>query len=220
MQKQKTRLIVIAGPQSSGKSTLFQALKKRFPKNIFLEEINPYLLTGHKHFGAAFVDRNLQLCICNTDIQRTKKILSNHFPYDRSINSKTYIIETGIFGLAYLEKIIGVRKTNTYQKQYFVLYKKFNPVVIFIDTKPTISWKRRKEKYLNRLLNKGIKNKKSVNKMMMKYKKNLFDMYPLFIKYYQRIPFEKYMIKNSYHDKKTFEKQIMTLLQSIILRRH
>lgn len=208
MQKQKTRLIVIAGPQSSGKTTLFQVLKKRFPKNIFLEEINPYLLTGHKHFGAAFVNKNLQKAICNADIQRTLKITN-------SKTDHTYIIETGIFGLAYLEKIFGARKANIYWKKYLTIYKKFTPIIFFIDTKPIISWKRRKDKYLLRILNTGIKDKKSINKMMKKYNKNLNDLYPLFIKYYQKIPFKKYQINNSRKKQLVFINQVLQLFKQL-----
>lgn len=216
MQKQKIRLIVIAGPQSSGKTTSLNLLKQKYPNFNYLEEINPYNITNNNHQGAAFVNKNMQINIANIDIRRTKNILVDQLSHDRGNNGKTnnaYIIETGIFGLVYFERLMEIKNTDIYYKKYLSIYKKFDPIIIFIDTKPTISWKRRKPIYLKRIKDNGIIAPSDKKAALKKYRQIIYDLYPLWLKYYNKVPFDKYMIKNSNKSYSRFKQELINKIQ-------
>lgn len=202
-----TRLITIAGPQSSGKTTLFNHLKKKYKKYVFLPEINPKSITGKKDFGAINTYESLERRITKIDIDRIKKI-------DR--NNKIIVIETGIFHYVWTENFLDKKTAEKYFKKYLDVQKKFHSFVIFIDTKPDISWKRRKEIYKQRILNKGIHDKSIIKKYLQEYKKIIFNLYPLWLKCYKKIPFEKIMIKNSTKAKTTFLKQAEKIILSLL----
>ncbi len=212
-------LLIIAGPQSSGKTTVFNLLKNyliddRQPDKrvAFLSEINPYCFVNKNHLGAAFVDKKLQIAIANADLKRIQKIIDNNFDHDRGKScDKTYLIETGIFGLVYFEHILGRKKAEIYFKKYLEMYKHFSPIILFIDTKPEISWKRRKPKYLERIKNSGVIDPKKKAAMLKKYRGIIDALYPLWLKWYKKFPFEKYMIRNSYKTERAFLKEIVGL---------
>ncbi|MGB9883701.1 MAG: hypothetical protein ACPLRN_04315, partial [Microgenomates group bacterium] len=109
------------------------------------------------------------------------------------------------------------KSAKTYFKKYLKIYKNYQSMVIFIDVKPKISWKRRKNKYWQRIKEAGIIDKDEIKKRFKKYKKIIFDLYPLWLKYFKIIPFQKIIIKNSYKTKKVFleetEKKIKNFLK-------
>lgn len=198
-------LITIAGPQSSGKTTLFEALKKAYPSFYFLPETNMYSLGYKNHRGAAYITKELEIEIVEKDIEKLAAIVKT---------VKTAVVETGIFHLMYLEAIAGEKTAEKYLKRYQAVHKKFHPVIIFIDTKPAISWKRRKLIYEKRVAD--IIDPKEKNKAMEKYRATIFRLYPLWLNWYFRLPFEKYMIKNSYKEKTAFLKEAIKLFEKII----
>ena len=54
-----TKLLIIAGPQSSGKTSAFNHLKSKYTNFHYQEEINPYSLAGKNHPGGAFTTNEL-----------------------------------------------------------------------------------------------------------------------------------------------------------------
>ena len=88
----------------------------------------------------------------------------------------------------------------------------FRPVILFIDTKPAVSWKRRKPIYEKRTA--GIPSVQERKKAMKKYRSTIERLYPLWIKWYKKFPFEKYMIRNSYKNEEVFLNEVMTISRS------
>jgi len=157
MQKALTKLLIIAGPQSSSKTTVFNLLKKKYPKLSFVEEINQYGLVNKKHMGGAFVDRKTEIAITKEDILVAKKI-------DRS--KKVVIMETDIFHIVYLEKFAGKKTADEFYQRYLEAHKGLDTTIIFIDIKPRTSFQRRRKIYLKRIKDAGIIDLKTKKQML------------------------------------------------------
>lgn len=69
-----TKLIIIAGPQSSGKTTIFNLLEKKFSAVTFISEINQYVIKDQNHLGGVFVEKELELKLVEEDIKAIKNI--------------------------------------------------------------------------------------------------------------------------------------------------
>lgn len=202
---QKPLIIVISGPQSSGKTTLLNHLQEKFPKVKFLPEINQYNIISAKHLGAAFVTQDVERKIIEKDIAITKQ------------ESKKYslmIIETGIMHLPYAEICINNKVAASYFNVYKKLYDRMNTHIILIDTKPAVSWKRRKSKYLKRI--KHIKDPKLKQTLFDKYHRRIFDFYPVWKKYTKLLPYKKYIINDSYITKTKFLKKSIQIVSNIL----
>lgn len=198
------KLIVLAGPQSSGKTTALNLLKEKYPNLTFLPEINPFTFQKN-HLGGAFADTDMQKRITNTDLERTAGFVAK---------DGTYVVETGIFSLVYFERVFGAKKAEKQLKKYLTLYKKLNPTIIFIDTKPKFSWQRRKPYYLGRVKI-AAKDLKTQKEMMKTYKQMIFSNYLLWIKYLDLLPYNKIVIKNSF---KTYEEFKKNLMQAVVVK--
>ena len=191
------KLIIIAGPQSSGKTTAFNHLKSKFPDFHYREEINPYLLAGKNHLGGAFTTRELELKLVEADLLMLKNLNALKLNLYKAI-----ILETSIFHLVYTEKFCGQKIANNFFEKYLLLQKKFNCLNIFIDTKPEVSFRRRYPTYLKRIK----KQNGEINsfEFLKRYQKTIYDLYPLWLKWYDRVPFNKLTIRNSFKTKKEF----------------
>lgn len=199
-----TKLIIIAGPQSSGKTTAFNHLKIKFPNFHYQEEINPYLLRGSNHPGGAFTTHDLEMELVNEDIKEL-----NNLNNRESNHHKTIILETGIFHLVYAESFCGKKIADRYFEKYLKIISKFNTQIIYIDTKPEISWRRRYPDYLARTkLNGDVK-------ALEKYQNKLYKLYPIWLKWYDRIPFKKQTIRNSFITKDRFIEKIEENLKNL-----
>jgi len=203
----KPTLFIIAGPQSSGKTTILHHLKKKSPRFLFIDETNQYSLLNKNHLGGAFVTREIEEQIVKADIKKIKEI-------DRSL--KFIIIETGIMHCSYLENFMSKEEAEVYFNKYIQAHARLHPIVLFIDTKPQISWQRRKRKYVERIYKAGVTDSSKKREMLAKYKRNIENLYPLWIKYYKKIPFEKYMIKNSYSSWAACKEKIKSIIQTHI----
>lgn len=205
---EKPTFFIIAGPQSSGKTTILQHLKKKHPQFLFIDETNQYTILNKNHLGSAYVTREIEEQIAKTDIKKIKKI-------DRSL--KYIITETSIMHCVYHEIFMSKEDAKLYFNKYIKAYKRLHPVLLFIDTKPQVSWKRRRRKYIERIRKVGLLNSSKKKEMLAKYRRNIEKLYPLWIKYFKKIPFEKYMIKNSNKTWNVFEKEIMKKIKTHIL---
>lgn len=203
----KTKLIIIAGPQSSGKTTVMKLLEKKYPHIPFIEETNQYTVVDKNHLGGAYVNSQTETFINDEVIKKIEAV---------SREQNIEFIESGIMHCVYLEKFCGERTAEKYLKKYLRAQVGLKPILLFIDTKPNISWRRRREIYLKRIDKTGITDAKRKKEMMGKYRANIFTLYPLWHKYFHLIPFEKYMIKNSYKKWDIFEKEIMDKIKTHI----
>lgn len=202
-----SKLFIIAGPQSSGKSTVWNLLKNEYRRFNFIPETNQYSIVGNDHPGGAFVTYEIE-----------KKILDRDVKVIKSIDRKrpVSVIETGIFHLLYAEKICDKKTADVYFKKYLKAHKNLEPVVIFIDTKPPVSWHRRRKKYLARIHKSGVTDPEEVKKTLLKYRKTIFNLYPLWIKYLKKIPFRKVVIKNTYKSRDRFLRRINKTVKSLL----
>jgi len=202
------KLITIAGPQSSGKTTLFNILKNRYSGWRFIEEINPYQVIDKNHPGGAFTNKTHELKILDEDLRIFKSI------HDK----RTTVVETGILHVVYGEKFCGAKIAQKYLEKYQKIHNKLEPLIFFIDTKPEVSWRRRQGKYLERINNSGIKEEKEVTKRLAKYQKNLYSLYPLWLKYFDKLSYEKIIFRNSYIDEEEFIREAFLQIQKFLLQ--
>jgi thymidylate kinase len=199
------RFITIAGPQSSGKSTVFKYLSKKYGnQNIkFVAEINPYEYKGTDH-PKYLTTYGIQEIL-------TKKTLA----LLRKIGDKTnFILETGPMQIIYVEKYDGIRKAETYFKKYLEISKPLNPFIIFIDTKPRISYMRRKAVYEERIQRHNLTNKKK--EILKQYEEKIYELYPLWHKWLKRFPFDKKIVRNSYKTEKQYIKEVENIVKNLM----
>lgn len=205
---EKTKLIVIAGPQSSGKTTIMKLLEKKYPHIPFIEETNQFTVVDKNHLGGAYVDSETERQINEADIEKIKTI-------DR--NQGFAFIESGIMHIIYMEYYCDEKTAIDYLKKYTKAYEGLHPIVFFIDTKPQISWRRRRKTYIQRIDRAGVTDSKKRREMLGFYRTRISNIYHIWHKYYRLIPFEKYMIKNSYKRWEVFEREIMDKIKSILV---
>jgi len=198
-----TRLIIIAGPQSSGKTTVLKHLRRLHKNWEFIDEINPTSITGIKNFGAINTTEELEKKIIETDINKIKSI-------NRNFN--TAVIETGIFHCVYASHFFSEKIALQYFNMYLKAHEGLKPYVIFIDTKPQVSWERRKGRYLKRIREKRIREKKKKELLLKKYRKTIDDLYPHWLRIFKKIPFEKIKMMNNHENKSEFLENIDRIL--------
>jgi hypothetical protein len=129
--------------------------------------------------------------------------------------SKNYIFETGPLQIVYVEKYSGIRQANIYFEKYLKALKLFKPTIIFIDTKPYISFKRRKNKYLDRIKTHGLSKESKI--IIQEYRDKIFDLYPLWRKWLDKFSCQKIIIKNSYKSKEEMLKIISDVFVNIVV---
>lgn len=200
--------ITIAGPQSSGKSTALKHIQEKHKDWYIIEEINPYTIAGKNHPGAAFVNRDLEITLTKTDLAKIGAVKNK-------IDSNV-VIETGIAHIVYSQFFAGKRVADQFYNDYLKLYNDLNPFLIFIDTNPKTSFSRRKSKYEERIKRKGIVGVKNKAKIMKKYKKTIFNLYPLWLKFYEKFPYPKVKVENSQINKEEFLAQLDNVIASLL----
>lgn len=207
MEACKTKLLIIAGPQSSGKTTVFELLKKKYAKIKFIPEINPYAIAGNNHLGGAFVDAKLDKKIVDISIKKIAVVNKSY---------KTVCVETGPFHIAWLAENTDQKTVDVYFLKYLKALKPFEPTILFIDTKPAVSFRRRKNIYLSRIKKAGINDRREKKRMLNKYENKIKRLYPLLIKYYKKLPFAKIMIRNSYKSFRQFKNEVYEAAEKFI----
>lgn len=203
----KTKLLIIAGPQSSGKTTVLKLLETKYPEANFIQETNQYSLVNKNHLGAAYVTCDIEKQIVSEDIRIIKKI-------DR--NKNLVIMETGIMHMGYVEEICNKKIADRFFQKYISAHKDLEPTVIFIDTNPQISFKRRKKYYLQRIQNIGITKSEEIDEILRKYENKIKKLYPYWLKYFKKVPFKKIMIKNSQKSYNKFMREIEKKVTDIL----
>jgi hypothetical protein len=197
------RLVIVAGPQASGKSTSLSRIRDIllfvYPGISEGKTINPIILQEarqiivHKYHvaGGIFLNKKNEKEIIGIDFIRMKKILKE---LDESL---LYFDECNIFTLAHAEAH-GIKIPDDYFNRYLELLKKLHAVIIFLDINPKISWARRKESYRTRLHRFSEGSRESLLKKFQQY---LEKLHPGLNKIYDRIELPKIKIMgNKKHD--------------------
>jgi len=109
-----------------------------------------------------------------------------------------------------LGKFFGRKKlVDLFYPQYTNLYNELNSFIIFIDTKPEVSFARRKEIYIERIKKMGVTDKKLFASKLKKYQ-------DIWLKFYEKIPYPKVSIKNSDISKQQFLNEIDREVKSFL----
>jgi len=200
------KIVVIAGPQSAGKTTATNFLANKYKDKVkFYDEMNQYKLFPEKtKLGGVVVDEEMERAIHEADIKRTRKIVKEE---------EKALIETAMFHLVYHEKLIGREFYELADREYREVFEGVSLKVIFIDTKPEVSFRRRKPVYEARI-EREIKEKGWVGeaasefrKMMLeKYKRRMEENYPGWRRVYEEIDYarEKIIIENNERSQEDF----------------
>ena len=130
-------------------------------------------------------------------------------------------METGVFHLAYLKRFAEKEGTkearklySKFEKEYVELFSSVRHLVIFIDTKPEVSWIRRRAYYRQRV-EKIIKEKGGkVRELMRKYRDNLFELYGYFKGLYESLPLQKLKVDNNYRKEDSFLKEVEMIVNA------
>jgi thymidylate kinase len=213
----KIKYIVIAGPQSCGKTTALEFLKAKYSDRlIFHKEINPYTVSNKAKLGSIVADNKIEHLIHSEVLKRIENINGN---------AMNYVAETEIFHLAYVLMLNGKKDYRKKMKEYIKALGKREFYVIFINTQPEISFKRRKDEYMARIRKEAVKRgmKRSVEnkfrkEMLQKYEERIKEIYPNLITVYNDISFakNKNIINNGSNSKKKFlglvEKELIRIL--------
>ena len=200
--------VTIAGPQSSGKTTALEHLRKKHSDWFFIEDINPYTIAGENHPGGAYTSEELEIKISEIVLAKIASVKNRY--------NQNSAIEAGIFHLVFM-KFFGRKKlVDLFYPQYTNLYNDLNSFIIFIDTKPEVSFSRRKEIYIERIKKMGITDKKLFASKLKKYQDIVFRLYPHWLKFYEKIPYPKVSIKNSDISKQQFLNEIDREVKSFL----
>ncbi len=196
------RLFVIAGPPASGKTTLINLLKNPYPNWRFITD---------DFFN--FLPLSLK---------KKPKELKKNLTKDIKINIhqdliRNTIIENGILNSCYYHYFLSTKTGYQFFEKVLNKYKKITPVIFYIDTKPEISFRRQNESFLKYLAEENINQEKEINRYLTLYQRTLYDLYQLYEKYLEKIPFQKIIIKNSYISLDEFIRQSFIEFQKIVL---
>ncbi len=208
-------MVFISGSQSAGKTTLFNYLKNFYPQAKFQPEINPYTVVG-KHSGGAFVTTDLQKEISRLTAEQFK-ILS------KPAKEGLVFWETGFMNLAYVLRNGKDENYLYFKKEYLKLARLAEVKIVFIDTRPEVSWQRRRANYLKRVQEylednhiKEEKREEVTQQRMAKYKKNLWLMYPLFKETLKVLNLPTYVIENNGNSLEEFLDRGRQLIDKIV----
>lgn len=194
------RLFVVAGPPASGKSTLIKLLANPYPS---------WRLITNNFFDFL-------------PVLKEKKELEKNFDQDfkfiKDFNlKKNTVLENGILNAVYYHLFLGAKKTEAYFLKTQKIYQKLRPLIFYIDTKPEISFRRQQEDFKKLLHKNGIIKPELITRYLTLYQKSLYDLYPLFERYLNKLPFEKITLKNSYITQEEFIRQSFFEFQKITL---
>lgn len=203
-----THFITIAGPQSSGKTTALEYLRKKHPNWFFIEDINPYTVAGENHLGAAYTDKMLEAKILEIVLIKLKGIVNKY--------GQTSVAENGIFHLVFGQFLGEKDFIKEYIPKFIHLYHQLNSFIIFVDTLPEISYIRKKDYYLDKIRKSGITDDKQTAFMLKKYKDTIYKLYPYWRRLYDKLQMPKTIIDNSNLTKRQFLTRIESAINNLL----
>jgi thymidylate kinase len=186
-------ILIIAGPQAAGKTTVINKLISQpynvadlFPRQdpplLFpLQESRQIIVHKDVLLGAIFMTAEQELQVIECDLRRMDLIQQrNHKP-------AVYVDECNIFTIAHA-LAHGVTQVQDYWDQYVTRLKELTARVIFVDVPPEVSWERRRRRYEQRLIYFAESEHKAI---MDNYRDYLFKLYPLLHQVFNCLPFPK-----------------------------
>lgn len=209
-------LIIIAGPQAAGKSTVittlascYQGIAALFPRKwsplIFpLQESRQIIVHKYLLLGAVFMSSEQEREIVNCDLARMELMLQRARDRKKRV---VYLDECNIFTLAHAAAH-GIRDVEKYWDEYVLQLQQLSAKVIFLNIPPELSWERRSRRYEQRLIYFHNSQHASVR---VRYRDYLVKIHPLLLETYERLPFPKVMIDATYPEKKVMEMVSKTL---------
>ena len=178
--------VVIAGPQSSGKTTAFTHLQQKYQDRFdYHPEINQLNVHGVT-LGSIAVSASMEEEILQADIAQITHIHDTH---------KIQIYETAMFHLVYVNSLApGLYKQA--KEHYREAFSGHLLDVIFIDTLPETSFARRRPIYLARIEGEITKKRLAkspattyTNEMLQKYEKRIQDLFPIWHHVYDELSY-------------------------------
>lgn len=188
-----SEMVIIAGPQAAGKSTVIASLdeccrtgcpffSKRKPPALFpLQESRQIVVHANMLLGAIFMRPEHEVAIVQCDLRRMDQILA------RPRNRLVYLDECNVFTIAHAVGH-GVGDIEKYWDEYLRRLEKLNAKVVFMDLSPEISWARRWRKYEQRLI---YFPKRQHRAIMQKFHDYMEKTHGLLRGVYERFPFAK-----------------------------
>ncbi len=200
------KIFVIAGPQSSGKTTAWQFLKDKYGSGVgFYEEMNSYVLFPKKsRMGNLAVDGEMEKKIHEADVTKVGEILKK---------DRVGVIETLMFHAVYYEEFVGEEFYYQGMRDYKEALQGVEVGVLFIDTKPEISFARRRDNYLQRIISetkrrglRGEEARKWGEETMKKYEDKIKDRYQKWWQVFEELDYvkEKWVIENNERSEESF----------------
>jgi thymidylate kinase len=194
-----SKLVIVAGPQAAGKSTVISKLGSdpyilsplfrgdAAPLLFPLQEsrqiiVHKYILLGAVSFTAAH-----ELEVIECDLARM------HIMREPRWGSTLFLDECNVFTLAHAQ----VRNTiplDSHFEDYLRRLQQLETAVLFLDIPPEISWERRRRRYEQRLAAFPEHERQAV---MQYYHDYLFQLHPSLHEVYQKLPLRKVMIDAS-----------------------
>ncbi len=204
------KIFVIGGPQSSGKTTAWQFLRDKYGSRVgFYEEMSPYVLFPEKSkMGNLAVDGEMEKKIHEADVARVSKILREN---------EVGVVETLMFHAVYYEEFVGEEFYCQGMKDYEEVLRGVEVGVLFIDTKPEISFARRRDNYLQRVVSeterrglKGEEARKWSEETMKKYEDRIKNRYQKWWQVFEELDYvkKKWVIENNERSEESFLSEV------------
>ncbi len=207
-----SELIVIAGPQAAGKSTVLANIKKQFdrigsnrsPILFTLQESRQIIAHRDISFGAIFMTPKQECDAVSCDLARMDRII------ERGRDRVIFLDECNIFTMAHAEAH-GIRDMAMYWNDYIMRLQKLRAKIVFIDVPPELSWERRCTSYSKRLV---YFPKKDHDLIMNTFRQYLHRLHPMLIRLYAELPFQKRLV-DGLGSQKSVEARVMKALAEL-----
>lgn len=210
------KFVILAGPQSSGKTTAFNYLQKIYSDNLDSHyELNQTNVFQGVDMGCIAVTSNMEEKICFADIERVRSLVEV---------DKVQLYETAMFHLVY-SQLLAPRVYSNLRGEYKKSFAPHNLHIIFIDTPPDTTFARRKHIYEERIdkaIQKGetdgLDSVAYKDRMLTKYKKRMVDLYPHWHSVLQEIDYadSTTIINNNHDSKEKFLQDLKNSFEQII----
>jgi len=191
-----SKLVLVAGPQAAGKSTVIANLREghqkalqffpqaKLPSLVTLQETRQIIVHKYMLSGAIFMTRGHEAEIVLTDLHRMDTIL------EHDDDNTIYVDECNVFTIAHA-MAHGISDVEQYWEEYLRRLARLDAEVIFLNVPPAISWQRRQKHYEQRLLRFPKRDRPAI---LARYEEYLKKLYPQLLDLYHRLPLSKQMI--------------------------
>ena len=200
------KVVVIAGPQASGKTTAWRFLSDKCGGRAgFYEEMNPYVLFPERaKLGNLAVDEEMERKIHEADVARVSEVLKE---------GMVGVIETLMFHAVYYEEFLGEEFYHQGMRDYEEALRGVEVGVLFIDTTPEVSFARYWRRVVGEIERRGLKGEEARRwgeEMMKKYEIRMRDRYQKWWQVFEELDYvkEKWVIENNDRSRGSFLNEV------------